>query len=310
MRSFLAVYPWFLLDMPLLFPDPAPGTALSFFPCYLMAPKRVTNATFAASERFCHFRLICIRMFCHICLQFFRIDLSKIPMQLILFQPPRFLQPLFPFPYGQYGYFEYLMCLFQCMPCLPIFYCPFPVISWITHASILSHPLIVFNHGYYNILIFLSSSLSMWQVISEAGQEFIKFRFIQMIRLQRISIQFIHTIKDIEPVSSFFRWKAVLCPIYRLVVIKMAALIAQNRRSCNYKYIKCTHYCNVFYYPVEWMSFPLILSKIAENGCNVLINWSSRNWQTLFVNGVVPPYDSQSLYNSGTILLALVKVTV
>ena len=135
--------------MPLLFPCPAPGTALSFFSCYLIVPKRVTNAAFAAAECLCHFRLICVRMFIHIHFQFFWIDLSEIPMQLILFQITPFFQPLFPFPYGRYRYFEYLMCFFQCMPCLPISYCPFPVFSRITHAFILSLLLLVFNRDYY-----------------------------------------------------------------------------------------------------------------------------------------------------------------
>ena len=136
--------------MLLLFPDPAPGSGLSFFPCYFIPPKRITNAALTAPERLGHFRLICVRMFHYICFQLFWINFSVAPIQLFLAQIPRFFQLLFPFLYRRSGYFECLVCFFRRMPCLSIFYCPFSIFFRITHAFILLYILLVFNRGYYN----------------------------------------------------------------------------------------------------------------------------------------------------------------
>ena len=136
-------------DTLLLFADPALDSPLSFFPCYLMTFKGVTNAAFAASERFRHFRLVCVRMFRHIRFQFFWIDLSETSVQLFLSQIPRFFQLLLPLLSCRSGYFECLVGFFQCVPSLSVFYCPFPIFFRITHVYILPALLLVFNRGYY-----------------------------------------------------------------------------------------------------------------------------------------------------------------
>ena len=63
-----------------------------------------------------------------------------------------FLFPLF-FPCQDCTdwYFEYLVCFLQRMAFLSIFYCPFPIICWITHVFILTDTLIVFKCGDYII---------------------------------------------------------------------------------------------------------------------------------------------------------------
>ena len=126
-QSFPMVCPGFASDTLLLFADFVPDSTLSFFPCYLMPSECVTNAAFAASKRLCHFRLVCVRMFCHIRFQFFWINLSETSVQLFLSQIPRFFQLLLPLLYRLSGYLEYLVGFLQCMPALPVFDCPFPI---------------------------------------------------------------------------------------------------------------------------------------------------------------------------------------
>lgn len=151
-QSFPAVRLGFGSDTLLLFADPALDSLLSFFSCYLMTFQGITNAAFTASERLGHFRLVCVRMFPHIRFQFFWVDLSETSVQLFLSQIPRFFQLLLPLLYRRSGYFECLVGFFQCMPCLSVFYCPFPIFFWITHTCILSDLLLVFNRGYYIVI--------------------------------------------------------------------------------------------------------------------------------------------------------------
>lgn len=136
-RFFPAGYPWSPPDTMLLFAGPAPDNGSSFFPCDLMPPQGIPNPAFAASECLGHFWLVCVRMLRNVRFQPCRIDFPETSVQLFLFQIPRFFQLLFPFLYRWFGYLEDLMCFFQAVSGLPIFYCPFSISFWIAHVLIL-----------------------------------------------------------------------------------------------------------------------------------------------------------------------------
>ncbi len=151
-QSVLVWFPRSLSDRLLPFLGLVPGNVPSFFTGYAQSVKCLAYGSFTAVKFLCDLFRVCVWMCLHIRFQLFRFDLF-ITTNYGSWSQCSFLFPLpFPCAYGADWYLEYFMGFFQRVSFSSIFYCPFPVILWITHALILIHSTFVFKCVNYNRL--------------------------------------------------------------------------------------------------------------------------------------------------------------
>ena len=95
----------------------------------------------------------------YIRLQLFRVKLLKGMLRWLILDLPRFRQPLFPLLDRTDRYLKYFVRLFQRMPCLPVFYYPFPVYLWILHLFIIALSKLI---DYISVTTILAGCSASW----------------------------------------------------------------------------------------------------------------------------------------------------